>query len=63
MEIANKIRMIIEKTKFYGEENQPNGVLTVSMGISTFPDKARNEVELIKSADDALYRAKFFIKL
>ena len=62
LEIANKIRMIIEKTKFYGEENQPNGVLTVSMGISTFPDKARNEVELIKSADDALYRAKFFNK-
>ena len=60
--MLDKIRMIIEKTKFYGEENQPNGVLTVSMGISTFPDKARNEVELIKSADDALYRAKFFNK-
>ena len=62
LKIADKIRMIIEKTKFYGEENQPNGVLTVSMGISTFPDKARNEVDLIKSADDALYRAKFFNK-
>lgn len=62
LKIADKIRVIIEKTKFYGEENQPNGVLTVSMGISTFPDKARNEVELIKSADDALYRAKFFNK-
>lgn len=62
LEIADRIRRIIEKTKFYGEENQPSGVLTVSMGISTFPDKAINEVELIKSADDALYRAKFFNK-
>ena len=62
LKIADQIRVIIEKTKFYGEENQPNGVLTVSMGISTFPDKASNEVELIKSADDALYRAKFFNK-
>lgn len=33
------------------------------MGISTFSDKARNEVELIKSADNALYIAKFLIKI
>ncbi|VYU27729.1 Cyclic di-GMP phosphodiesterase response regulator RpfG [Clostridium tertium] len=62
VKIADKIRLIIEETKFYGEENQPNGVLTVSMGISTFPDKAKNEIDLIKSTDDALYRAKFFNK-
>ena len=60
--IADKIRSIIEHTKFYGEENQPNGVLTVSMGISVYPDKAKDDVTLIKSADDALYRAKFFMK-
>ena len=60
--IANKIRESIEKAKFYGEENQPNGVLTVSMGISIYPDKASNYIDLIKSADDALYRAKFFMK-
>lgn len=62
MEIADKLRRIIEKEKFYGEENQPNGTLTVSLGISIYPDKARNEIELLKSADDALYRAKFFNK-
>ena len=60
--IANNIREIIEGTKFFGEENQPNGVLTVSMGISIYPDKAKNDLTLIKSADDALYRAKFFMK-
>lgn len=62
LSIADKIRKTIESTKFYGEENQPNGLLTASMGISTYPDKAKDDVELIKSADDALYRAKFFNK-
>lgn len=60
--LANRLRNIIEETKFYGEENQPNGVLTVSMGVSVYPDKAKSDIELIKSADDALYRAKFFNK-
>ena len=62
MVIADRLRKLIEKEKFYGEENQPNGSLTVSMGISVYPDKAKNEIELLKSSDDALYRAKFFNK-
>lgn len=62
IEIAENIRHKIEETYFEGEENQPKGKITASMGVSTFPDKAENDVELIKSADDALYRAKFFNK-
>lgn len=60
--LAEKIRNDIEQIDFEGEENQPNGKLTVSIGISTYPDKAKGEIEIIKSADDALYRAKFFNK-
>lgn len=60
--IAEEIRLAVEHWKFEGEENQPKGNLTVSVGVSTFPDKAKSDVELIKSADDALYRAKFFNK-
>jgi diguanylate cyclase (GGDEF)-like protein len=60
--IAERIRKQIEETHFEGQENQPNGAVTVSIGISTYPDKAKSDVELIKSADDALYRAKFFNK-
>ncbi|EQB88602.1 hypothetical protein M918_23995 [Clostridium sp. BL8] len=60
--IGEHIRKKIETTYFEGEENLPNGKLTVSVGISVFPDKAKSDVELIKSADDALYRAKFFNK-
>lgn len=62
LKIAERIRREIEKTYFEGEENQPNGKLTASIGISVYPDKAKNDLELINSADDALYRAKFFDK-
>jgi diguanylate cyclase (GGDEF) domain len=60
--IAERIRSEVEKHKFEGEENQPNGKITISLGVATFPDKANNEIELVKSSDDALYRAKFFNK-
>lgn len=62
LDVAERIRAEVEKSKFEGEENQPNGQITISLGVSTFPDKANNEIELVKSADDALYRAKFFNK-
>lgn len=61
-DVAEHIRSKIESTYFEGQENQPNGNLTVSIGISVFPDKVKSDVELVKSADDALYRAKFFNK-
>jgi len=32
--------------------------ITISMGVSAFPEMAKNEIQLIKSADDALYSAK-----
>ncbi|GLC30511.1 bifunctional diguanylate cyclase/phosphohydrolase [Clostridium omnivorum] len=60
--IAENIRKKIEESYFEGEEHQPNGKLTASIGVSVYPDKAKSDVELIKSADDALYRAKFFNK-
>lgn len=62
LNIAEKIRSEIESTYFEGEETQPKGKITVSIGVSVFPDKAKDEIELIKSTDDALYRAKFFDK-
>lgn len=62
LEIAERIRANVEQTYFDGEENQPKGKITASIGISIFPYKAKDELELIKSADDALYRAKFFNK-
>ncbi len=60
--IAEKIRSEVENTRFAGEEAQPNGQITVSIGVSCLPDKAKSKKELINSSDDALYRAKFFNK-
>lgn len=62
IDIAERLRKKIESTYFEGEENQPNGKITASMGVSVYPNKAKDDLELIKSADDALYRAKFFHK-
>lgn len=62
LKIGEKIRLKVENTYFENQEYQPNGNLTISIGISSFPDKAKDEDELIRSADDALYRAKFFSK-
>ncbi|MDF2676814.1 MAG: diguanylate cyclase [Bacillota bacterium] len=62
VKIGNRIRDVIENTYFEGEENQPNGKLTISVGVSCYPQKAKSKQELINTADDALYRAKFFNK-
>ncbi|HOJ12091.1 MAG TPA: diguanylate cyclase, partial [Clostridiales bacterium] len=62
LEIAEHIRTIVDKTAFEGEENLPNANLTISVGVSCYPEKAKNLQELINSTDDALYRAKFFSK-
>lgn len=55
---AETIRKDIEKAfdKKYNEVKK----ITVSIGIGCYPTKAKNKDELIKCADDALYRAKSF---
>lgn len=60
--VAENLRKVVEKTHFDGEENQPNGRITISLGVSVYPDKAKSDLELVRSADDALYKAKFFHK-
>ncbi len=56
--VANKIKNLVEHQKFNYEETQPNGKLTISMGVATFPDDAMNPDELVKMADQRLYLAK-----
>lgn len=62
LKIGNRLRDAVENTYFAGEENQPNGKITISVGVSSYPFKAKTKKELINTADDALYRAKFFNK-
>jgi diguanylate cyclase (GGDEF)-like protein len=57
-EVAERIRMTIEEASFPNEELQPMGKITVSMGGSCLSDGMKTMEGLIKSADEALYRAK-----
>ena len=56
--VAEKIRKLIEDDPIPHEERQPNGKLTISMGVSNFPDDSRTAKGLIEIADRRLYNAK-----
>jgi diguanylate cyclase (GGDEF)-like protein len=57
-DIAERIRKNIECYPFPNGNLQPNGKLTISIGISGFPDDAYSYIELVEFADIALYAAK-----
>lgn len=57
--VARRLQKTIEQEQFEGEErSQPNGKITVSIGVATFPSDADNRGKLTEAADLALYRAK-----
>jgi diguanylate cyclase (GGDEF)-like protein/PAS domain S-box-containing protein len=58
MEIAERIRSNVAETRFPNEMAQPNGDMTVSIGVATFSFSTSTLTDLIREADNALYRAK-----
>jgi diguanylate cyclase (GGDEF)-like protein len=56
--VAEKLRTLIEKSYFPLSEKLPFGRVTMSVGAAGYPDDAGNDEELIRVADQALYRAK-----
>ncbi|MBX3243113.1 MAG: GGDEF domain-containing protein [Acidobacteria bacterium] len=58
---AERIRRVIEETDFsvirHGTDDVKHHV-TISIGISSFPDDSSDPIELVEMADSALYRAK-----
>jgi diguanylate cyclase (GGDEF)-like protein len=56
--LAEKLCSIIEKTKLPRKKFAPKIVLTISLGISTYPNDGIKEEILLKKADHALYQAK-----
>ncbi len=50
--------MAIEGYDFPGAGSQPQGRLTISGGVATYPGDAADDAGLIKAADQNLYRAK-----
>ncbi|WP_417689405.1 EAL domain-containing protein [Pseudidiomarina sp.] len=59
---ANDIRVLVERLlKQFDEPFVINGEtlhITASIGVATYPDCGESEIELMKSADVAMYRAK-----
>jgi len=56
--VAERLRRAIEVAIFPGESHLPLGRLTVSLGVSAYPDDGEGPEALIHAADLALYRAK-----
>ena len=57
-EIGERVRRGVAETRFPNEHLQPNGNLTVSVGAATFSSSISTLTDLLREADNALYRAK-----
>ena len=62
LERAEILRARVQDHVFPGEERLPRRQLTISVGVSSYPDKAKTGADLVKNADEACYRAKFLYK-
>ncbi len=58
VEIAERVRRNVAETPFPNGRAQPNGRLTVSIGVATFSPSFTTPDDFIREADNALYRAK-----
>uniref|UniRef100_A0A831UG05 diguanylate cyclase n=1 Tax=Geobacter metallireducens TaxID=28232 RepID=A0A831UG05_GEOME len=56
--VAERIRREIEAEEFPHEESLPQGRLTASIGVASYPEDGTSEALLLKAADVSLYRAK-----
>ncbi|MEJ2503567.1 MAG: GGDEF domain-containing protein, partial [Gemmatimonadota bacterium] len=56
--ILERLRLDVEAHPFRQRDVQPSGRITVSAGLAGFPDDGASYEEVLKQADDALYRAK-----
>jgi len=55
---AEKLRASIADHRFEGEETQPLGTLSISVGVASLPFDTDHAAALIRYADEALYQAK-----
>jgi diguanylate cyclase (GGDEF)-like protein len=56
--IGERLRGEVERFYIPHEEQLPLGKMTISIGLATYPEDARQVKSLIDAADKALYRAK-----
>jgi len=57
--VAGKLQQLVAQTPFAGEEeSQPGKMVTISIGLATYPWDGNNRDELYKTSDTRLYQAK-----
>jgi diguanylate cyclase (GGDEF)-like protein len=56
--VAEKLRIKIENYPFDGCESQPEGRVTASIGIASYPEDGTDRSAIIRNADVAMYSAK-----
>jgi diguanylate cyclase (GGDEF)-like protein len=56
--LAERLRAAIEMTPLTGDQLEPVGPVTISMGLAVYPDDGKEFGSLIEMADLAMYRAK-----
>nr|WP_239454096.1 GGDEF domain-containing protein [Bacillus suaedaesalsae] len=56
--IAERIRVAVASHQFEGSEQMPYKCITVSIGVSVFPEMSMTREGLIDLADQALYTSK-----
>jgi len=57
LERAETLRRVVSKTPFY-DEGTNLGPVTVSLGVSAYPEHGKNSETLIRAADQSMYQAK-----
>ncbi len=56
--IAERLRQAVAERNFPHAELQPGGTVTISIGVSCYPDHGETAEKIIKAADASLYVAK-----
>jgi len=60
LEVAEKIRKSVEAHPFPASTTDPTQTMyvTISLGLSSFPEDGKAALDLVQKADQALFRAK-----
>ena len=56
--LADRLRKAVEETPLSGDNLEPVGPVTISIGLALMPDHGTDFNALIELADRAMYRAK-----
>jgi diguanylate cyclase (GGDEF)-like protein len=57
-EFAERLRKAIVKANFPHADAQPLGVVSASIGVASYPSAGSTPDQIVKAADEAMYRSK-----